>query len=211
MHIVSANRDGWFRSRIEAFITEKYACHHGAAIRHFAPLLIAAIDSNQILCAAGLRFAESGFFSGAYLDAPVHEVLSAQTSQQVTRCSVFEVASLCSSSPLAALPFIREIATFGASAGLEWAIFAATARLRTLVERMGLEPIELAVADPRRIPDAASWGRYYEAKPSVLAVHRSRVETGFATSANVIGATDYGPLAGARPLDRDVRRSEMTP
>jgi hypothetical protein len=54
--------------------------------------------------------------------------------------------------------------------GYEWVVFTATRELRNAFARMGLTPLELAPADPARLPDrGARWGRYYANDPIVVA------------------------------------------
>jgi hypothetical protein len=54
--------------------------------------------------------------------------------------------------------------------GYEWVVVTATRELRNAFARMGLKPLELAPADPARLPDGgARWGRYYANDPIVVA------------------------------------------
>jgi hypothetical protein len=78
MRAIIIPRDDGLRPKAEQLITEVYAQHYGARITTFPDTLVARIAAdNTIECAAGLRFAADGFFSEAYLDAPIDMLLSA--------------------------------------------------------------------------------------------------------------------------------------
>jgi hypothetical protein len=68
--------------------------------------------------------------------------------------------------------FLRHVVAFGERAGFDWAFFTATGRLRDLLERIGLSPLPLAIADPTRVANAETWGSYYASTPLVCAVNR---------------------------------------
>ena len=166
-------RDHDLRPATERLIAEVYALHHAARVRVFPATLIAMVSSrDELLCAAGLRFAADGFFSECYLDAPVDEVLSAVWCERVGREQIFEVTSLASRSPHIVGSFLRKIVAWGKAAGFEWAFFTATTPLKGLLERIGLPLMPLAVADSARVAHPDDWGSYYELSPSVCAVHR---------------------------------------
>lgn len=159
------------RPGVETFIRQVYAAEFGARVEAFAPLLIARYNSaGKIMCAAGLRLAEGGFFSEAYLDEPVEAALSRRTGRRVPRADIFEVTTLASRSPRELSPFIDDITAFGARAGLSWSFFTLTRRLSLLVARRHLALVHLADAAAERMEDHSAWGRYYETDPKVYAV-----------------------------------------
>jgi hypothetical protein len=173
------------RLEVERFIADVYRDHYSALVPHFPRDLIAMLDSNgDFLCASGLRFAETGFFSECYLDAPIEQVLSKATAKQVHRTGIFEVTGLASRAPRMATRFLRGVVAYGELAGFDWAFFTATHRLRELLNRINLPPLALAVADPERIPDAQAWGSYYGSAPIVCAVGRGTASTFLARDAN---------------------------
>jgi hypothetical protein len=164
------------RPATERLIAEVYALHYAARITAFPATLVAMVSSrDDLLCAAGLRFAADGFFSECYLDAPVNEVLSALWCETVGRERIFEVTSLASRSPHIVGSFLRKIIAWGKVAGFEWAFFTATTPLKGLLERIGLPLMPLAVADRARVAHPDDWGTYYELSPTVCAVHREAV------------------------------------
>lgn len=159
------------RAEVEAFIQTVYAREYGANIQTFANRLLCRRNAaGDILCAAGLRLAEEGFFSERYLNAPVEADLSRATGRRLRRADVYEVTTLASDAPHDLVPFIADIVAFGGRHGLSWCFFTLTRRLSLLVRRRGLSPIYLADADPARIADPQAWGRYYETRPQVYGV-----------------------------------------
>ena len=159
------------RARTEAFIRGVYAEAFGAVIPAFPNLLAAAFDkAGAPLCAAGLRFADDGFFSEAYLDRPIEARLSAEGRRPVSRRRIFEVTTLASRSPMASLRFVNRIGDFGRTRDFEWLFFTATDRLQRLLRWMGHPLVVLGAADPRRIADPERWGSYYTYLPRVCGI-----------------------------------------
>lgn len=176
MRAIIIPRDGNLRPKAEQLIIEVYAQHYGARITAFPDTLIARIDTDSsIECAAGMRFAADGFFSEAYLDAPIEVLLSALRHPAVRREKIFEVTSLASRAPHLVGSFLRKIIACGEAAGFEWAFFTATEPLRALLERLGLGLAPLADANRSRAPNTDTWGSYYLFGPRVYAVHRDNV------------------------------------
>lgn len=161
------------RSEVERFIANVYRRHYDAAVQTFPPTLLALIGSNdQCLCASGLRFSETGFFSECYLDEPIEALLSRDTGSQIRRDRIFEVSGLASRAPQRAAQFLRYVVSYGESAGFDWAFFTATQRLRGLLGALGLPPLVLGRADHRRAVNAETWGTYYDSEPLVCAINR---------------------------------------
>ena len=78
MRVTLIPRDDGLRPQAEQLIAEVYARHYAARITTFPDTLVSRIGADSAIdCAAGLRFAADGFFSEAYLDAPVEMLLSA--------------------------------------------------------------------------------------------------------------------------------------
>lgn len=164
------------RHHVEAFIKRIYRLHYDASIEDFPALLIASADDrDNVVCAAGIRTAEDGFFSESYLDAPIERVLSDLSETMVDRGEVMEVSTLVSLAPAEISRFIARIISFGEEKKFSWSFFTATTRLRRMVETLGLLPICLADADHRRIANFERWGSYYKAEPRVFAVRSPRL------------------------------------
>jgi hypothetical protein len=165
------------RRSAEEFIKNTYAARYGARLETFPSRMIALLDRrNEILCAAGLRFLDDGFFSERYLDAPIEDVVSAISARAVKRSAIFEVTTLASRAPLATAKFIAEIGAFGEKAGFEWSFFTLTRRFYLMVSRLGIAPTFLGEADRRRIADCERWGTYYACHPKVYAVASPRLK-----------------------------------
>lgn len=156
------------RADAERFIRDVYACEYEAHIGQLADRLICRWGPDgEILCVAGLRLVESGFFSEQYLAEPIEAALGRATGHDVRRDEIFEVTTLASRSPRDIAGFIDDIIATGVGYGLSWSFFTLTRRLSLLIQRLHIAPIYLADADPGRVADAASWGRYYETDPKV--------------------------------------------
>lgn len=162
------------RRAVERFIADLYAYHYGAEIVHFPPALLALQDRHgAIKCASGLRFAEDGFFSEYYLDEPIEAALTRYAQAPIARHAIFEVTSLASAAPSAAMQFLRGVVAYGELAGFSWAFFTATGRLRLLLSKLDLPIITLGRAQRTRVLNPDAWGTYYETDPCVCAVDRA--------------------------------------
>jgi hypothetical protein len=165
------------RRSAEEFIKNTYATRYGARLETFPSRIIALLDHrDEILCAAGLRFLDDGFFSECYLDTPIEDVVSAISARAVARSAIFEVTTLASRAPLATAEFIAEICRFGEQAGFQWSFFTLTHRLHLMVSRLGIALTFLGEADRRRIADFERWGSYYACQPKVYAVSSQRLD-----------------------------------
>jgi hypothetical protein len=164
------------RHLAEEFIRKIYAARYGARLETFPSRIFALLDDrDEILCAAGLRFLEDGFFSECYLDIPIEDAVCAISIRPVNRSAIFEVTTLASRAPLATAEFIAEIGTFGEKAGFEWSFFTLTRRLHLLVRRLGIPLTYIGEADRRRIADTERWGTYYASEPKVYAAASRRL------------------------------------
>jgi hypothetical protein len=168
------------RRSAEEFIKNTYAARYGARLETFPSRIIALLDHrDEILCAAGLRFLDDGFFSERYLDTPIEDVVSAISARAVNRSAIFEVTTLASRAPLATAEFIAEIGSFGEKAGFGWSFFTLTRRLHLMVSRLGIALTYLGEADRRRIADSERWGTYYACQPKVYAVASQHLKISF--------------------------------
>lgn len=159
------------RRQAEACIRDVYKRAFGAQNLILPSKLIALVaEPDRLLCAAGLRLADEGFFSEVYLDRPIEDILSAKSGAAIARDAIFEVTTLASRNAEAAPLFLRHLAALGKRAGFRWAFFTATARLRSLLRQLGIPIFEIAPADPSRLADADRWGSYYAHAPLVCAV-----------------------------------------
>lgn len=177
MQILVVSQDHARRAEVERFIADVYRQHYGASVPAFPATLIALLGkSGECICASGLRFADTGFFSECYLDQPIEELLSQAAGRAVHRESIFEVSGLASRAPQKAAQFLRYIVSYGERAEFDWAFFTATARLRGLLSVLGLPMLMLGDADKQRANNPRIWGSYYEGGPRVCAISRSAAQ-----------------------------------
>ncbi len=158
------------RPQVEDAIRTAYRREHDARLGAFPWWLVAETCEEGVTCAASLRFADDGFFSEAYLDRPVEQAIGHCLGLRADRNALAEVGTLAAPRPGAVGPLVLGIITLLRARGTRWAIFTATARLRTLLRRTGIPLVELAKADPARVAGAESWGGYYRHDPRVMLV-----------------------------------------
>lgn len=171
MTLILADRDHPRRELLERTIRQVFLAEFGAHVPAFPNRLVATLDQEgQPLAVAGLRFAEDGLFSEAYLDGPAEAVLSAVAGREVARSVIVEFSSMAATRPGAAMPLVAATIRLCLAAGANWGIFTATSRLRALLRRAGLVCVDLGAASPDRLPEASLWGTYYLHDPHVLAV-----------------------------------------
>ncbi len=159
------------RDVAETFIRNVYAAEYGAQLQTFPSRVFALLnDRGEIICAAGVRLQDDGFFSERYLDSPIEQALGAASNRTIARGEIFEVTTFASRAPRATMGFIESAGSFGETNGFVWSFFTRTRRLHRLVERLGHPLTHLADADYRRIPDHERWGTYYASEPKVFAI-----------------------------------------
>jgi Thermostable hemolysin len=164
------------RGLAETFVRNVYAAQYGAQLEGFPSRIFAVLnDQDEIVCAAGVRLQDDGFFSERYLDSPIEQVLGIASKRAIARGEIFEVTTLASLAPRATASFIEAVGAFGESKGFVWSFFTLTRRLHRLVERLGHPLTHLADADHRRIPDHERWGTYYASEPKVFAIASPRL------------------------------------
>ena len=157
------------RAPCEQFIGARFEQAHGARISHFSPYLLGVRDAlDRWRAAAGYTPADGRrLFLEQDLDAPVERLLA---RYGVEREAIVEVGNLAATSAGMGRTLIPLLARHLHRLGYEWVVFTATRELRNAFARMGLAPLELARADPTRLPDGgARWGTYYESDPVVVA------------------------------------------
>ena len=159
------------RGAVEAIIRGVFAERYGAALSGFAPLLVSLSDDSGLLAAAGYRPAASGpLFLERYLSAPVQTLLAPQTGAAPARQGIVEVGHLAAGRAGEGRRLILQLGPHLAAQGFQWVVSTLTEELRQLFVRIGVAPLALGHADPTALgAEAASWGRYYEHRPVVLA------------------------------------------
>ena len=158
------------RVAAQEHIKRVYRDAYGAEVNAFAPLLVVAkrLD-GKILCAAGIRTAQDGFFSDIYLGSGFSPALQSAANLDVPTDNIMEVVSLASTTPFPVLPMLDRMIAWGRENGMTCGVFTATAPLRRLLRRTGLGFVELAPAKISMVPNPQDWGHYYDTDPRVCA------------------------------------------
>ncbi len=168
MQVMLVDSTAAVRPAVEDFIRAGYARKYGAAIGGFPAVLFAVLRADGApLAAAGLRLRGDGFFSEAYLDAPLEMQAFAALGKPYARDEFLEVTTLVSTSPFALFPLMSAMLHNGRARGLGCGVFTATAPLRGLFTRLGIPFVPLLAAAPERVGNPESWGSYYEQDPWV--------------------------------------------
>ena len=160
------------RAELERFVAERYERAYGARLTRFLPHLLGFGDEPEGWQAAvGFADAEAGpLFLEQYLDAPVEEVLERVLGEPVPRARIVEVGNFAATGGGTARRVVPLFASFLRRLEFEIAVFTATRELRNTFRRLGLAPLELAPADPSRLPNGTDeWGTYYAHGPVVMA------------------------------------------
>jgi hypothetical protein len=140
------------RSVVETFIRNVYSAEYDAQLQTFPSRLFALMNERaEIICAAGVRLQEDGFFSELYLDSPIEQAFGTASKRAITRSEIFEVTTFASRAPRATMQFIKSLGMFGELNGFAWSFFTLTERLHRLVERFGHPLTHLADAMADRV------------------------------------------------------------
>jgi Thermostable hemolysin len=170
---IVVTRSDRIRSAVEEEIRKRYWDRFAARLSSFPEVLVAEVrPSGKVECAAGIRFGCRELFSECYLDLPAEHFLSRRFARAVHRDRIIEVCNLAATKSGHSRPFISHLIEFVELAGAEWAVFTATRALRALLQRSGLQMIELARAEQSRVSNPNEWGTYYDQDPRVMAVSR---------------------------------------
>ncbi len=160
------------RKRVEAFIASVYSTNYGARIGQHYPTLMSIRDGgDSILGALGFRkAARDRLFLEYYLDAPVEVEMSRVLGTAIDREGIIEIGNLASEGAGAAIFLIPALMAYLKQQGYRHVAFTATAGLYDYFSTIGVNPVIIAPADQKRLPDGgASWGSYYDSAPHVIA------------------------------------------
>jgi len=164
VHIRILDADHPQRRAAETWVKKVYLRAYRARLDSFYPwLLTVTNDSGQLTSVAGFRpAAGEPLFSEHYLDQPVEQLL------QIPRHEIVEVGNLAPAAPGQARAMITTVTAFLHGAGFRQVVFTAVPQLFNAFHRLELQPRQLAIADPKRLPQGADgWGSYYAANPRV--------------------------------------------
>ena len=156
------------RATLQQFIAAGFAGHYGARVSQFMPHLLGVSLNGDWQAALGVRFASSErLFTEQYLSAPA-ELALAQQGIVATRHSLAEIGHLYAEQRSALMQLFVLMVQALHQLTVRHLLFAATADLKRLLRRHGIELTEIAVADPACLGEQANaWGSYYATKPDV--------------------------------------------
>ncbi|MER1948545.1 thermostable hemolysin [Stutzerimonas stutzeri] len=160
------------RVALEDFIRQRFAEHYGARVRHFMPCLLGLHgDNGQVQGAVGLRSAQRRpLFLERYLDEPIELAVALRSGRPVPREEIVEVGNLAAFGSASARLLIVALTDLLVAQGFRWVVFTGTPALLNSFQRLALEPLALAPADPARMgEDLADWGSYYASRPQLMA------------------------------------------
>lgn len=160
------------RGEVIDYIHRKYAQVYGADVKTFMPHFIRLRDGKGgYRTVMGYRDAgKYPLFLEQYLDLPVEEAIAQKVGHAIDRNLIVEVGNMVENEPGDARWAIISATAFLHQAGFRWVVFTGVGKMRNAFRRFGLEPIELAKADPARLSKDESdrWGSYYEDSPTVF-------------------------------------------
>lgn len=166
--LTSAHPD---RSAAEDFIADIYRERFNARLSEFPPHLVAYHDvDGELLAAVGLRYGNEGaLFVERYLDEPIEHALVHAGQSAARRERIAEAGNFATRTPGIARELIVQLAWLLHAADMDWVAFVATRQLRNAFDRLGLAPVELAVAQAARMGEQRlHWGSYYDTQPRVM-------------------------------------------
>jgi hypothetical protein len=158
------------RGQVQEFIYKRYAAQYGAKLLHFMPRLFSyRSESIGLIGAFGLRAADQRLFLERYLDDPIESTLASRLGIEVNRKHIVEVGQFAGTRAGAVRAMIVGLTAHLHNEGYRWVAFTGTSGLRNAFHRLGLNPLDIARADPGRLTtdELAQWGTYYQNDPWV--------------------------------------------
>jgi len=155
--------------KIRQFIADIFMHHYGATIESYCDRLIGVCSpQGTMLAAAGYNLAEEGpLFLEQYLDSPLEQQIQQQLGMDITRSEIAEVGNLAALQAGGTRMLIELMTQRLHQEGRRWVTFTATQSLINSFHRMGLSPVILAPANPKRVKNPNAWGSYYLQNPYV--------------------------------------------
>lgn len=191
MTLILADRAHPARPRLERLVRRVFSEEYGARVPAFPDRLLARLDdAGEPMAVAGLRLGGESLFSEAYLDSTAAEAIGRACGRIVQRPEIVEFSNLAAVRSGAAMPLVMAGVRLSLAVGARYGMFTATQRLRALLRRRGLVAIDLGPAQPDKLANAATWGRYYLHDPRVVVVSAETLPDSFLSI----------PLASPAPL-----------
>jgi hypothetical protein len=153
---------------LKDFVADRFDRVHSATPCLDYPAWIQIRDQSRRPSATlGFRDASEGpLFLEAYLDQPIEALVSAALDKDIDRSEIVEIGCLAAIPSRSLIELWCETAeTLRESHRV--AVATLTRPLRSMFARVGIPFVELHMADPARLADAESWGRYYQLDPVI--------------------------------------------
>jgi hypothetical protein len=161
------------RYQAELFIHDRFDMEYNADVRNYMPHLVRlqTRDGKPVAIVGYRDAARHRLFLEHYFDEPIEDVLSASIGQRISRDKIVEVGNLADAQPGGARAAITALTAYLYGAGFRWVVFTGVKKLRNAFFRLGLEPLQIGVADINRLTrdEQHEWGRYYLAGPRIMA------------------------------------------
>ena len=159
------------RENLQSFIAATFYKTYGADVHHFSDILVGCRDhQGQWLAALGFSpISNKKVFLEQYLDIPLEKDIAAHTGQATSRSEIVEVGNLAAIHAGAGRTLIMTMTRYLHAQGYKWVAFTATHNLLNSFKRLRIKLVQLAKADPKRLPDEGkNWGSYYDTQPQVM-------------------------------------------
>lgn len=131
-------------------------------------LLALTTRHGSLLAAVGVRNAATErLFLEDYIDDPVDHIIP--RPPRPARYRIAEIAHLAGVEAGVSRFLFPALTVWLHERNYEWIAFTGTDHLRNSFQRLGISIVDIAAADPGRLPDrGAGWGRYYDSHPRVM-------------------------------------------
>jgi thermostable hemolysin len=160
------------RTDVEQYIADSFYKNYQAKVSHFLPYIISSRTDNKLTTAVGFKpaTAHQPLFLEQYLEMAIESKLSILVNRTIERNKIVEIGNLTSSRrETSQILYILNVAILH-QAGFEWGVFTATKQVLTLLDKLNLNTIEIAEANPDCLSDKGdSWGSYYANRPKIMA------------------------------------------
>ncbi len=159
------------RDLAQAFIHRVFVQRYRADVQSFYPTLLSFDDAQRPRAVVGIRDGQSGrLFAEQYLCAPAQNLIGRRLGTTIARSDLVEVGNLALESAGDTRWVIAAATLFLHALGYRWVLFTATRTLINAFQRLGLQPLCLAPAQPLLLDDRGEhWGDYYQTGPVVCA------------------------------------------
>lgn len=169
--IVWAKEHNTTQDHLKAFIADSFDKSYEAKVSYFCELLVGCEDAEgKVIAAFGInQLDHQKAFLEQYLNKSIEEEISSQMHCSVNRNEIFELGNLSGDYPGATRHLIKKMTKILYQKGARWVVFTANKKVLNTFHRLHLEPVSLAKADPKRLPNhGENWGHYYDSEPEVM-------------------------------------------